>query len=322
MVKAIHYSALIIAFLFAISSCSTGKLQENYTVGIINLNPNLDRIISEFKRNMALRGYKEGVNITYLYRGTLANPQQIDQEVVDMLNAKVDLLFTMTTPATKKVKELTRGKKLPILFAPVFSPVTSGIVDSLAKPGGMATGIKTRGSTAKTLEWFVKSVPTAKRIFVPVHYTDKAAIQTMEDLESAAEFFGVELVIRKAGNKQELDKVLSDIPVDIDAVWLTHSHLIVSNIQQIIAAATALKKPVISSTGQHEKGLMLSYAPSHEKIGKQASRMADKLLTGVSPAVIPVETADFFLSLNLKIAQAIGITIPDDVISQADIVIR
>ena len=322
MLKNIKYLVLILAILSVMLNCSNNKQQQTYTVGIININKNLDRVISEFKKGMAQYGYNEGANITYLYSGALKSSKQIDQEVLDMLDANVDLLFTLTTPVTKKAKALTEGSKLPILFSPIFSPVTSGIVDSIAKPGKNVTGISTSGSTGKALEWYLKTVPSANRIFVPFHNTDKAAIQTLKELKVAAKFFNIELIIKSLDSDEELNKVLSEINNDIDAIWLTHSHLIISNTKKIVTLATAQKKPVISSADQSEKGVMLCYAASHNKIGKQASRMAEKLLNGVPPTAMPVEIADFFLGLNLKTAKAIGIKIPDDIISQADFITR
>lgn len=308
--------------LLLLMSCSPVQKQQHYTIGIINLSHNLDRVILALEKELDVYGDKDGATITYLYNGPLAGPNRIEQEVAAMLNADVDLIFSMTTPATKKVQEMTRGSSLPVFFGPVFSPVTSGIVDSLAAPGGNMTGIKVRGSTGKALEWFLKAMPPAKRILVPFHYTDEAAIQTVEDLEIAAQALNVELVLQKLKNTEELDTILAELPADIDAVWVTHSYLIISNIKKIITAATALKKPVISSTGQYQKDVMLCYAMSHEKMGKQAARMIYKLLKGASPATMPVETADYFLGLNLKSARMIGMTIPDDVISQADFIIR
>ena len=323
MIKTLTHLLLMLIVAATLLSCSHNAQQENYTVGIINLNQNLEPVIAAFKKDMALRGYKPGVNITYIYNGALANRQQIDQEVLHMVDSDIDLLFTVTTPVTKKVKVMTKGIDLPVLFAPVFSPVSSGIVDSLARPGGNVTGIKTRGSSAKALEWFVKAIPSIKRIFVPFHYTDKAAIQSLADLQEAAAVLHIELITAKLSNEQELNTILSDIPDDIDAVWLTHSYLIITNTEKIVAAATALKKPVGSSAaGQYKKGLTLSYGPSQEGIGQQAARMADKMLKGVSPAAMPVETADYFLGLNLQNARTLGIKIPDNTISQADFVIR
>ncbi len=322
MPKKIKLLLLIAAILAIFSSCSSNQKQKHYIIGIINLNANLDRAISEFKRSMNQYGYTEGSNITYIYNGALKNPQQIDQELATLLKSDIDLLLTLTTPVAKRVQQLTKDSDLPILFAPVFSPVSAGIVDSLASPGGHITGIKSRGSTGKALEWFLKTVPSAKRIFVPFHYTDKAAVETLADLQEAASFFNVELIVKQIASKEELDTVLAHIPADIDAIWVTHSHLIISNIQKIVGTATLLKKPTISSTDQSTAGVMLCYAMSQDMIGKQASRMADKIFKGASPAIIPVESADFFLGLNLKTAKAINIKIPDDIISQAEFVTR
>jgi putative ABC transport system substrate-binding protein len=310
------------AIILSIVSCSNNNDQASHTVGIINLTANLDPIVSAFTEDMALRGHKDGTNITYIYNGALKSPKEIDQEVLSMLAADVDLLITMTIPVTKKAQKMTASRNLPILFAPVFSPISSGVVDSMARPGANTTGIKVRGSTAKALEWFLKAAPSAKRIFVPFHHTDPAAIQTLEDLQMAATSLNVELITKNVTNEEEILKVLTDMPHDIDAVWLTHSHLIISNVEQIVARATALHKPVVSSTGQYTKGVMLCYAMAPEMVGKQASRMADKILTGTSPATMPVETADYFLGLNLMTAQAIGLKIPDDIISQADFIVR
>lgn len=312
----------IAAILAILTSCGTNQKPENYRIGIINLNASLERTISEFKQGMNQYGYIEGSNITYIYNNSLKNPQQIDQEVANLLKADIDLLLTITTPVTSRAKQLTKNNNLPIIFSPVFSPVASGIVDSLASPGGNITGIKARGGTGKALEWFLKSVPSAKRIFVPFHYTDKAAAQTVTDLHEAASFFNVELIIEKIASEEELDALLDHIPADIDGIWVTHSHLINSNINKIVAAATLLKTPVISSTDQSWAGAMICYAMSQEMIGRRASRMADKILHGVSPSAIPVESADYFLALNLKTAKAINIRITDDIISQAKFVIR
>jgi putative ABC transport system substrate-binding protein len=322
MPKKIKILLFIAAILLIFSSCSRNQEPEKYTIGIINLSPSLDRVISEFKKGMSQYGYTEGSNITYIYNGPLKNPQQVDQEFANLLKADINLLLTQTTPVTKRVKQLTKDSNLPVLFAPVFSPAASGLVDSLAHPGENITGIKVRGSTGKALEWFLKTVPSAKRIFVPFHYTDKAAVQTVADLQEAASFFNVKLITQQIASEEDLNTVLAHIPADIDGIWITHSHLIMSNMQKIISAATLLKKPTISSTDQSTAGVMLCYAMSLDMIGRQASRMADKILHGASPATIPVESADYFLGLNLKTANAINIKIPDDIISQAEFVTR
>lgn len=322
MNKLIKNIALIVALCLSLAACGQDKQQRNYRVGFVNLNRNLDQVISELQKHLARQGYEPGVNITYLYNGALKNPSDVDQELTKMLAADLDLLITTTTPVTKKAQKLTKGSDMPILFAPVFDPLTSGIVASLARPGANITGLKVRGSTGKALDWLLKAVPATKKVFVPFHHTDPAAIQSLEDLQRAADYLNIELVTTNVSTDKELDNALKTMPEDIDAVWLIHSHLIISNAEKIVARATASHKPTVSSASQYKKGVMLCYAISPAELGAQAGRMADKILRGVSPADLPVESADYFLQLNLKTAHAIGIKIADNIISQADFVTR
>ena len=294
----------------------------HYTIGIVNLNPQLDQLISSFKQSMTQRGYIAGKNITYLYHGALQNENEVDKELQPMISSGVDLLFTLTTPVTMKSKQAASAAKIPVLFGPVFAPVDSGIVDSLAHPGNNITGIQMRGSTAKALEWFLAAVPSTRRIFVPFHSSSPTAVQNLEELRRAADHFQIELVTINVNTEQELAESMAAIPDHVEAVWITQSYFIVTRASLIIEAATARNLPVGSSVPLRNKGVLLSYSVDHAKIGDQAARMADRLLHGVPAADIPVETTDYFLSINLKTARSLGIHIPEDVLNQADFIIR
>ena len=317
----------VVCFLLACMLLAGGceKNQEkarHYTIGIVNLNPQLDQVVNSFKQHMTQRGYIAGKNITYLYHGALQNENEVEQELQPMISSGVDLLFTLTTPVTLKSKQTAAAAKIPVLFGPAFSPVDSGIVDSLSHPGANVTGIQMRGSTAKALEWFLAAVPATRRIFVPLHSSSATAVQNLAELRQAADHFHVELVIKNVNTEQELVETMAAIPDDVEAVWITHSYFIVARASLIIEAAMARNLPVGSSVPLRNKGVLLSYSVDHAKIGEQAARMADKLLQGVPAADIPVETAEYFLSINLKTARSLGIPIPADVLNQADFIIR
>jgi putative ABC transport system substrate-binding protein len=294
----------------------------HYTIGIVNLNPQLEQLINSFKQSMRQRGYIAGQNVTYLYRSALPTENEVDKEVQTMISSGVDLLFTLTTPVTMKSKQAAAAAKIPVLFGPAFAPVDSGIVDSLSHPGANVTGIQMRGSTAKALEWFLAAVPSTRRIFVPFHSNSPTAVQNLEDLRRAADHFQIVLVTKNVNTEQELAESMAAIPEHVDAVWITHSYFIVARAPLIIEAATARNLPVGSSVPLRNKGVLLSYSVDHAKIGDQAARMADRLLHGVPAADIPVETTDYFLSINLKTARSLGIHIPEDVLNQADFIIR
>lgn len=294
-----------------------------YVVGIINPSSGLEDVVRGFKQGMEKRGYHEGENITYLYDGPMDGIKKAETTISHMLTGDVDLMYSLTTPATKKLKKALDGTDIPGVFGPVFDPVSSEIVDSLAKPDGQLTGVKVRGSTAKALEWLLAILPDVKRIFIPFHSTDKAACQTVEDLEETASKLDIELVTEDVTSAEEIEQALTKIPDDVDALWLTCSHLLMSNVQTIVEAATALNIPVASSThSRQQSDILVSYGENDLSLGEQVSRLADKILHGIHPGDVPVENADYLLTINLRTARTLNIDVPDSVLRQADSIIR
>jgi putative ABC transport system substrate-binding protein len=315
----------IILLLFPILpvGCNSKIEHPPVVIAVINPSKGLVGVVDGFKEGMKQRGYLEGRNVTYLDQGPLEDDMsRVDAAIRQAVQQKVDLILTMTTPVTRRVKAAVAGTGIPVVFAPVFSPQESGIVEALTHPGGNLTGVKVRGSAMKALEWLKKIVPRAKRIFIPFHYTDDAASKTVEDLGVAAKKLEMELITVKVSDLSSLTKALESIPTDTDAVWLTCSHLIFSNIDKIVSASEARKLPVASSTGHQKRGVLLSYGEDEYQEGLQASRLADRILHGVSPTELPVETADYFLGINLESARKLDIKIPNDIVLQADYVVR
>ncbi|MBI5632345.1 MAG: ABC transporter substrate-binding protein [Nitrospirae bacterium] len=316
---------VIFCALLPISVLSGCEQRQNkaYSVGIINPGSGYDEVVKGFKAGMEKRGYSEGKNITYLYDGPLKNLNDADVRIKGMLAGNVDLIYSLTTPATKRVKAALAGTNVSAVFGPVHDPVSSGLVNSLANPGGQLTGIKVRGSTPKALEWLRAIVPAVKVIYVPFHITDDAACQTVDDLRETAAKFNIHLVTENVTNKKELETALMNIPHNADAIWMTCSNLLFSNVDKIVKAASARKIPTASSThSPYRSGILISYGENDFHLGEDVSRLADKLLKGASAAQVPVETAEFFLGINLQTARAIGIKVPPEVIKQADFLVR
>ena len=299
------------------------KKKRDPVVGIINPGAGYEEVVRGFKAGMEKHGYVEGRNITYLYDGPLKNLNDADARIQAMLAGKVDLIYSLTTPETRKVKAALAGTNVPAVFGPVHDPVSSGLVSSLANPGGQLTGIKVRGSTPKALDWLRTIVPDIKRIYIPFHITDDAACQTIDDLRETAAKFNIELVTEKVTNVTELEAALTNIPPRTDAVWMTCSQLLFSNVDKIVKASLASRIPTASSThSPYRNGILVSYGENDFHLGEDVSRLADKLLKGASPAQMPVETAEFFLGINLRTARALGIEVPPEVIRQADFLVR
>lgn len=313
------FPAISLILLFVISSgCKKEKL---FTVGIVNVNPGLEAVVDGFKSGMAAKyGYVEGKNITYVYKGAL-NVDLIDTELKDLKTRRVDLILALTTHVAVKAKKAVEGTKIPVVFAPVLFPVRAGLVKSLKHPDGNLTGIQVGGSTDKALEFLKSAVPGTKNIFVP-YYADEGADYSLSDLKEAAGKLGVKLIIKEVRNINDLKAAMEFIPGEADSIWLLNSSFLVSNIDLFVTTAIKRKLPLSSVTSQYRAGVMISYGQVPFRTGEQASRLAHSILRGTSPADLPVEITDFSLGINLKTAQAAGIEIPNDILQQANFIIR
>ena len=314
---------MVIISILMLSGCGDTGQHETYTIGVVNLAAAFDPILEGFKTGMEEAGYKEGENVTYLYEGPAANPDALDEVLENLKSQDVDLVLTFGTTATLKAKQLLEGTDIPVIFGPVTDPVSAGIVTDLINPGGNITGIRTGNPTPKRLEWLMAIAPDIKRIYVFNNPNDKSSAAAIEALAETASLYGVELVVRDAGNPEEIDAGLSSIPEDVDAIFIPASAFYEAQISKFIDAANQRKLPLAApATANVWTGALTSFGHDNIPLGKQASRMAVQILSGVKPSDLPIENADLFLAINLLAANTIGLNIPDEILRQADIIVR
>ena len=311
-------AAVVIAAVlyFALSSRNT------YIIGYINPNPTEFEGAQGFLRNLPKYGYIEGQNTT-LIKVESKDKAEIEKAIRSMVTKKVDLIFSMTTPATKMAKKLTQGSDIPVVFI-LYDAISSGVAESLLTHKGNLTGVQLRGSTPKSLEKLLGIAPGTKHILTPVCFDTGAAKRSLEDLKNAAHKLGLQLSVAEVNTVAELRSTMQSMPEDIDAIFILHTWLIGTNLEPVIAESIKRKIPLLSAGHVHyDNGLLLSYGPRDEETGAQAARLTDNILRqGIPPADLPVETSDFFLGINLKTAKAAEIEIPYNVLQQADFIIR
>lgn len=314
-IPVLFFSAISLSLL----SCQqVPEQKKNYLIGVINPNQGTQDINRGFTEGLSESGYIKGQNTTFI---TSVSSFELDQVIQDMVARNADLIFTVTTPVTRKAKEATRQKNIPVVYA-MQDPVASGLIKSLAQPNGNLTGVQIRGSVPKTVEWMLSVSPEINHLFVPIKYDTKAAEQSLEDLQKTVSFLGIKVTLAEVNDQSELDTALASIPEDADGMLMLHSIFIHSNVDKLIQAAIEKKLLIGSAAAQSDLGVTITYGMIPENTGRQASRMASLILSGMSPSDIPSEVADFFLGINLKTAAASGVEIPATVLQQADIIIR
>ena len=292
-------------------------------IGLISLTPVDSRTQSGFKSAMADFGYREGRDVVYRVSPPAGHIDRLDAQVQEQLAAGVDLIFVSSTPGTLAVKRATEGSGLPVVFAPVNDPLGSGIVPNLKRPAGNITGIRLPRGDNLRLKWLAELSPEVKRVFLPYNAADKSALESLKRVEQGATALGLELIAQPITNLKEVDAAAAAIPAEADAVFLPRDSTVESRVARFVEATLARKLPLCApSLLQVEQGALLSYGFNHFQIGRQAARLVHQILGGARPADLPVETAESYLALNLKSAEAIGLELPDHVLRQAAEVVR
>jgi len=314
-------AAFLVMASLLLAACGTSQ-PKTVTVGVVNLSPTLSSAFDGFKEGLTEQGYVEGENVTYIYDGPVGSADALDPAIQKLVEAEVDLIFALSTPATLKAKKAVGGTDIPLVFAPVSDPVGSGVVADLRNPGGNLTGIKAGGSGPKALDWLMTIVPDAKQLFVLHNPDDSSSVQVLASLEGPAAAVGVELVVSEVRNKDEAAAAMANVPEGIDAVFILPSSRITAGADAIVQAAIEQGMPTATTSYLVEKGVLMTYGAEYFRVGKQAARLADQILKGAKAGDLPVETAEFVLGVNLPTAEAIGLDISDEILRQADVVIR
>lgn len=323
--KTMPSSVLITIVLLGMvtAACDHGK-SETYTVGVMNTLPTLEQTLTGFKEGLRELGYTEGKKIRYIYDGPTMELDKLSAAAQSLVAAKVDLILSITTPATLAAKQATTGIGLPVVFAVVTDPLGAGIVDSLQHPGGNLTGVAFGIAEARRLEWLVKIAPEIRHIYVPFNPKDKAPVLALKMMREAAAKLGVKLITREVYNPESLDEAVFNIPLEADAVLLLPDSFRGTRLVDMVTTATKRHLPTsvsnISTVKTHN--ILTSFGLDQHLCGEQAARLADRIFRGASPADVPAEMAELFLAINLKTAETIGLTIPDEILRQAHILVR
>ena len=289
-----------------------------YRIG--RLHEGVRPVSPALREAMRLLGYVEGDNLFFEHRHA-ETPEQLPALAAELVAYKVDLIITIGTPATWAAKRATTT--IPIFFGLANDPVQSGLVASYAQPGGNLTGIVVGLYPDKQLEILKEAVPGIVRVACLCPPPENAARAPLMD---AARRLGLELLEIAVSGVNDFDRFFAEARrVRADAVFVHNYAWLSPHLTGFGELAAQSRLPAIGYHRQFaEAGGLLSYAPMGEEYRLRiAATYVDKLLQGAKPGDFPVhQLMEFELVINLKTAQALGLTLPPSLLLQANEVIR
>jgi putative tryptophan/tyrosine transport system substrate-binding protein len=268
-------------------------------------------------------GWVEGRTITIEYRWSEGRPERYAEIAAEFVRLNVDVILTVGS-AVPIVRQATTV--IPIVFAVAIDPVGSGLVASLAKPGGNATGLSIQANelAGKRLEFLREAIPQLYRLAILFNADNTQPVLEMGEAQAEARRLRLEIAPLAIRGADDIGPAFQDLKARVDAVYVAVDQLIVANRAQILTLALNERLPTVFSERDFAKaGAFMSYGPNYSDLFRHSADYVDKILRGTKPGDIPVEQpTKFELVINLSTAKALGLTIPPALLTRADDVIE
>ncbi len=282
-------------------------------------------VVGSFCDGLRELGYQEGRNIVIEYRWADGNYARFPALVAELIAAKVDVIVTAGTPAVLAVKKATTT--VPVVMVAVGDPVGTGLVPSLARPGGNLTGLSSIAPDleGKRLDLLREIVPTLSRVAVFFNSLNTFHVVSVRQANAAAQTMGIKLQWHNIRKSEDLDGAFAAIRKERpDALLILADRVFLHNRQRMMDFTEEQRLPNVNPYKELvEAGGLMSYGPSYEDIHKRAAIYVDKIIKGAKPADLPIEQpSKFTFIINLKVAKALGLTVPSSLVTLADEVIE
>jgi ABC-type uncharacterized transport system substrate-binding protein len=320
--------SLICTLLFALSAPveaqQSTKIPRVGYLAAVSASADAPRL-EAFRQGLRDLGYVEGQNIIIDYRHEDRGFERLPNLAAELVRLKIDVLVAVTTNAAVAAQKATG--RIPIVFMGVTDPITAGLVESLARPGGNSTGITNVAAilTGKRLGILKETIPKISRVAVLWDPQAPGSIPQWKESQLPARDLGLQLYSMEVSSIDKYEPAFKEaINAGNTAVWVTLNPLANSNQKLIAELAINSRLPSICARGDYaENGCLMAYGPGYSTEGRDGARYVDRILKGATPADLPVEQpTKFELVINLRTASRIGVTIPQSVLYQADKVIE
>jgi len=320
----IALSAMLFALCFSAEAQQTGKIPRIGFLG--NSTPALEEnLVGPFREGLRALGYGEGKNILIEYRWAEGKYERFPALIGELVAQKVDIIVTAGTPASLAVKKA--APSIPLVMIAVGDPIGTGLIESLAQPGGNVTGLSSMAVDleGKRLELLREVIPKLSHVAVFWNPASPFQVNSEKEVQAAARAFKMKVLSLGVQSPEHFDNAFVTIRKERPrALLVLADRLFLHNRARIMEFATKNRLPgVYAYVELVEAGGLMSYGPSYPDMHRRAATFVDKILKGRKPSDLPVEQPmKFELVINLKAAKQIGLTIPQWTLMKADKVIR
>ena len=269
-------------------------------------------------------GWIEARNIAIEYRWAEGRNERYAEIASEFVRLKVDVIVTWGTAPVVAVKRATAV--IPIVFTTAGDPVATGLVASLARPGGNVTGLsnQTADLAGKRLELLREIIPDLRRLAILSNAGNPIGVLEMGEVQAAARTLGVEVLPLEIRRAEDIAPAFELLKGRAQALYVIAEPLIGSNRVRINTLALGARLPTLHGLREYvEAGGLMSYGPNSPDLFRRSADIVDKILRGAKPSDIPVEQPTRFdLVVNLTTAKALGLTVPPTLLARADEVIE
>jgi putative ABC transport system substrate-binding protein len=280
--------------------------------------------VAAFVQRLRELHWIEGRTVAIEIRWAEGRNERLAKTTAEFVRRKVDVIVTSATPPAIAAKDAT--SVIPIVFAAVGDPLGAGLVESLARPGGNATGLSLQQTDAasKRLELLRDLVPGLRRLAIMGNSGNPSAALDMREAEATARALSLEAITSEILRSEDIAPAFDALKGRVEALYVCNDPLVNTNRGRMNTLALAARLPAIFGFRELvQAGGLMSYGPNYSDLFRRAAELVDKILRGMKPSDIPVEQpTKFELVVNLKTAKSLGLEVPPALLARADEVIE
>lgn len=316
---------MTLALVFSLTACApsktenTGSTEGPKKIGIVQIveHPSLNTIRESLIEELQAQGYKDGEQIAIDYQNAQGDQTNLKTIAQKFVSNKYDLIIAIATPSAQAV--VSETKDIPILFSACTDPLGSGLVTDMEKPGGNVTGTSDAVSAEKIMELAKRITPDFKTIGALYNSSETNSVAVINELKEYAKKSNIAVMDATVTNSSEVQQAVTSLVDKADVLFSPIDNTVASAMPVVTQITNKAKKPIyVGADSMVKDGGLATYGINYQVLGKETGAMAAEILQGKKPGDMPVKTMkDMDIYLNKTTANAIGITIPDDVMKEA-----